>query len=233
MPAEQTLNALAVFMAERYGAIAGTLAKMKRAINQNGGHFNDCLAQQPPRVISDCCQWCTRLHELGFLEEYHYKPAPQCQIVGRVSSLPLVQGFLSGHWLERAVLELLRARAPAGVGFESLLNPQIVLPNGNDFELDVLAAIGEQVWWVEAKTGDYQPHLAKYAAVQRLLQVAQPYAVLVLPDLPSERCRTLTQLYSLTVCNIADFVQHVAERTGVGKETEAALPVAEPPAPPA
>ncbi|MCS6970114.1 MAG: hypothetical protein NZ552_03750, partial [Planctomycetes bacterium] len=34
MPAEQTLNALAVFMAERYGAIAGTLAKMKRAINQ-------------------------------------------------------------------------------------------------------------------------------------------------------------------------------------------------------
>ena len=33
-------------------------------------------------------------------------------------------------------------------------NPRIVLPGGEDFELDLLLSVGERIFWIEAKTGE-------------------------------------------------------------------------------
>jgi hypothetical protein len=35
------------------------------------------------------------------------------------------------------------------------MNPQVILPDGDSFELDILFMIDSDVYWFEAKTGNY------------------------------------------------------------------------------
>ncbi|MEJ5188642.1 MAG: hypothetical protein WHT84_05480, partial [Breznakiellaceae bacterium] len=89
--------------------------------------------------------------------------------------------------------------------FEYFINPQIILPNGDDFELDILASIGARVYWIEAKSGDYQQHVAKYAKFARFLGLDEDHSFMVLTDVPDERCEALSSLFSMTVCNLRTF----------------------------
>ena len=91
------------------------------------------------------------------------------------------------------------------LGFEYLINPQITLPNGDDFELDILASIGSSIYWIEAKSGDYQQHAAKYSKFARLLGLDPDHSFMVLTDVPDNRCGTLSSLFSMTVCNLQTF----------------------------
>ena len=86
-----------------------------------------------------------------------------------------------------------------------MINPQIVLPNGDDFELDIIAAIGSHVYWIEAKSGDYQQHVAKYSKFARILGLDYDHSFMVLADAPHDRCIALSSLFSMTVCNLSNF----------------------------
>ncbi|MCS6915420.1 MAG: hypothetical protein NZ890_19595 [Myxococcota bacterium] len=86
--------------------------------------------------------------------------------------------------------------------FEYPINPQIVLPNGDNFELDILSAIGERGYWIEAKSGDYQQHIAKYAKFARLMGLGVDHCFMVLTDVPRERCEALSTLFSMSVCTL-------------------------------
>jgi hypothetical protein len=89
--------------------------------------------------------------------------------------------------------------------FEYLINPQITLPNGDDFELDILTAIGSSIYWVEAKSGDYQQHVAKYSKFARLLELDFDHSFMVLTDVPDTLCDALSSLFSMTVCTLRTF----------------------------
>ena len=117
------------------------------------------------------------------------------------SNAPIAQRFLSGHWLERYVLlTLLEALALN----EVLLNPQVILPNGDDFELDVFAidSLGDPVW-IEAKTGDYQVHVQKYSRLVPILGVPPKRAILVHPDIDGQQGEFLSGAYGMTVVNLS------------------------------
>lgn len=86
-----------------------------------------------------------------------------------------------------------------------LVNPQVTLPNGDDFELDVLTAIGPQIYWVEAKSGDYQGHIAKYSKIARSLGLGTDRSFIVLAEAEDSLCEKLTTLFSMTVCNTQNF----------------------------
>ncbi|WP_205409786.1 hypothetical protein [Pseudothauera hydrothermalis] len=93
--------------------------------------------------------------------------------------------------------------------FEYLINPQIILPNGDDFELDILAAIGSSIYWIEAKSGDYQQHVAKYSKFARLLGLDFDHSFMVLTDVPDSRCDALSSLFSMTVCTLRTFEERL------------------------
>lgn len=176
---------------------------------QTGQSITENLRDRPQQDVSTVCQFCTRLHDIAFLEQYQYQRAPRYLLHAKTTTLPRAQRFFSGQWLERFILQKLKAvyqQITTEVGhelsFEYLMNPQITLPNGDDFELDILAAVGTSIYWIEAKSGDYQQYIAKYSRFARLLGLNYDHSLMVLTDVPDERCDALSSLFSMRVCTL-------------------------------
>lgn len=209
--ADQVIDSLSLYLGERYDALSSLLGKIKRAM-QNGMPITESLKGRPQQDVSSACQFCTRLYEVAFLEQYQYFRSPTYLIKAKTTTLPKAQRFLGGQWLERFILQKVKAvhaqvasEVTGELGFEYLINPQITLPNGDDFELDILAAIGSSIYWIEAKSGDYQQHVSKYSKFARLLGLDFEHSFMVLTDLPDDRCDALSSLFSMTVCNLQTF----------------------------
>ncbi|MGC8989204.1 MAG: hypothetical protein ACP5MD_03695, partial [Verrucomicrobiia bacterium] len=202
---------LSLYLGERYDALSGLLAKIKRAM-QNGMPITESLKNRSQQDISSACQFFTRLHEVAFLEQYQYFRSPTYLIKAKTTTLPTAQRFFGGQWLERFILQKIKsvhgqlaAEVNGHLDFEYLINPQIVLPNGDDFELDILAAIGSSIYWIEAKSGDYQQHVNKYSKFSRVLGLDYAHSMMVLTDVSDDRCEALSSLFSMTVCNLKSF----------------------------
>ncbi len=233
-PSDEIIDSLSVFVGERYDALSSILSKIKRAM-QTGRMITESLKDRSQEDISSTCQFCTRLHEIAFLEQYKYFRSPTYLIKAKTTTLPKAQRFFGGQWLERFVLvksEEIQRQVSSEYGvdlpFDYLINPQVVLPNGDDFELDLLIALGNEIYWIEAKSGDYQQHVAKYSKFSRLLGLDYAHSLMVLTDVPEERCQALSSLFSMTVCNLKTFGNTLQEvfRSDLQRKVCEAAPVA-------
>ena len=209
--ADDIIDSLSLFLGERYNGLSDLLAKIKRAM-QTGRPITVSLKGRSQEDVSSACQFCTRLHNIAFLEQYKYFRSPTYLIKAKTTTLPRAQRFFAGQWLERFVLNKVReihaqvtAEVEGELPLEYLINPQIILPNGDDFELDLLVALGGAIYWIEAKSGDYQQHVAKYSKFARVLGLDYSHSLMVLTDVPDERCDALSSLFSMTVCNLKTF----------------------------
>ena len=122
--------------------------------------------------------------------------------------------FLTGQWLERFVKSTLLKAAQSGeeaLHFAYLMNPQIILPNGDDFELDILFFLEGEIYWFEAKTGQYQNYVEKYARMSRLLNLDPDHAYMVLTDIDTNTTAALTKLFNMQVLDVESFGGRVAE----------------------
>lgn len=237
--ADQVIDSLSLYLGERYDALSVLLGKIKRAM-QTGMPITESLKGRSQQDASSACQFCTRLHEIAFLEQYQYFRSPTYVIKAKTTTLPKAQRFFSGQRLERFILQKVKAvhaqvnsEVTGKLGFEYLINPQITLPNGDDFELDILAAIGSRVYWIEAKSGDYQQHVAKYSKFARVLGLDFDHSLMVLTDVPDSRCDALSSLFSMTVCTLRNFEDKLLAVTRNDTALQSALadglsPAAEP-----
>lgn len=215
VPAEEAsddiINSLAEYLGSRYESLAKMLANIKRHMHR-GGSFTLNLKEAPQQHISDICNFATRLHDIAFLEEYRYFRSPERLIRATTSPLPTAQNFFSGKWLERHILQTVQTAAES-VSREAverpefcyMLNPQVTLPNGDDFELDLVFRFNGRLYWVEAKTGDYHGHIRKYSRLAKTLQLAPGRAIMVLPDVQANISADLTALFSMKVYNLSQF----------------------------
>ncbi|MDW8350551.1 MAG: hypothetical protein RML99_01465 [Anaerolineae bacterium] len=209
--ADQVIDSLSLYLGEHYDALSGLLSKIKRAM-QTGTVITESLKGKPQQDISSACQFCTRLYEVAFLEQYQYFRSPVYLIKAKTTTLPKAQRFFGGQWLERFILQKVKAvykqvssEVTGELEFEHLINPQITLPNGDDFELDILTAIGQHIYWIEAKSSDYQQYVAKYSKFARLLGLDLEHSFMVLTDVPDDRCDALSSLFSMSVCTLHTF----------------------------
>ncbi len=209
--ADRVIDSLALYLGDNYAALATLLGKMKRTM-QKGEGFTESLKDRPQSDVTTVCQFATRLHEIAFLEQYQYQRSPAYLIRAKTSSLPMGQRFFGGQWLERYIwqkVKAVHARACEEFGrplsLECLVNPQIVLPNGDDFELDILASIGGNIYWIEAKTGDYQQHVNKYAKFAKQLGLDRQHSWMVLSEASPDRCDTLSALFGMQVSHLQGF----------------------------
>ena len=94
--------------------------------------------------------------------------------------------------------------ATVSLPYAFMKNPNIILPTGENFELDFLLSVGDKIFWIEAKTGEYENYLAKYSRVSRVLGLTRSTSMLVsVEPLPAED--NLTDRYSLSCCNLDEF----------------------------
>lgn len=212
--ADSVIDELSLTLGEQYQVLAPLLANIKRALQGTGG-VRETLTGYDQADLSLVTRFCTRLHRYAFLEQYRYVRTPQSMVTARVNKMPAAQKFFNGQWLERfvlqkvqAVYEQYRRESSLPLKMETLVNPHIILQNGNNFELDVLVAFDNQVYWIEAKSGDYQTHVAKYSNFSRTLQLDPRHAMLVLTDIPEEECGSLSSLYPLSIYNLDIFEKH-------------------------
>lgn len=209
--ADAVINSIGLFMGERYRAIEHTYKKIKRTM-QMGGCITEPIAKETQENISSICQWCSRLHEIAFLEEYSYEKSPKYIIHAKTTTLPKALNFLSGQWLERYVVEKIKscvAKVSTLLGIplpsSHLINPQITLPNGNDFELDIMYEVCGVIYWVEAKSGAYQGYIRKYSDIAKVMNLDYRHSIMLLTDITESASASLSSLFSMTVCAIEQF----------------------------
>ena len=201
---DEVLDRLAVYMGTRYPFIKQVYQYIKRSLN-NGETFTLSLAAQDARCVTYSTQLCTELRKLALLEYYEYRKAPQYRLMARPSRTPLAHSFFSGGWLERFtrqhLSELFRT---ANVPFEVAHNVQVTLPQGHNFEFDLLFSVGEngRILWFETKTADYQNHINKYAMLAGSMSLAARRIYLVLLDTPEDTCTALQCVYKINVLNL-------------------------------
>ncbi|MCS6958568.1 MAG: hypothetical protein RMK91_00765 [Pseudanabaenaceae cyanobacterium SKYGB_i_bin29] len=201
------LDDIAIFMGDRYPAIQKLYDRIKSSMNL-GHSVSLCLKDEPQSHISAMCQMSQSLHEIAFLEEYRYQKSPKYILSVKPSRIPEALNFFAGKWLERYMKAKFIRLVKDQLGTERysfLMNPQIILPNGDDFELDLLLEIDQKVYWFEGKTGNYQKHIDKYARMLPILGLDTDHAFMLLPDVNTDTARTLKDIFHLTVLNLNDF----------------------------
>jgi len=89
----------------------------------------------------------------------------------------------------------------------------VVLPNGDQFDLDLLFCVDGRLIWVEAKTSDdFSRHLPKYRQISSLLCDSEADAVLLWTrfDGNDPLLATRGSLARMTLCGPGDFPDYVA-----------------------
>jgi hypothetical protein len=207
--ADEVLDNIAFFMGNRYKSIKKLYSLIKRNLN-SGRSFKLDLKNSTQEEIASVTQLCTNLHQIAFLEEYKYFRSPKFYLFSKVNNIPKALNFFSGGWLERyiktAIEESIKSAShPVKLNYSYLKNPQIILPNGNDFELDIIYKIEDEIFWCEAKTGDYQRYVQKYSNMSKILNIDEDHAFMILTDISEGGAKALKSIFKMNVVNIDHF----------------------------
>lgn len=198
---------LSSFIGNNYSKISSVYKAIKSKLS-TGESVRIDMRNFTQEEITYSCQFCHNLYELTFLNYYKYLKSPKFQIIAAPNRIPLVINFLTGHWLESYVVnEIKKLINHFNITKETsfLLNPQINLPNGDDFELDILFSIEDNIYWFESKTSDYHHYVEKYSKVAKILNSNNLHPFLILTDVPQQTCNKLSNLFGMKVLNIENF----------------------------
>lgn len=201
---DEILDRISLFMGSRYSLIKKVYEPIKRVLNK-GKSIELNLKNSTQLAISSICHLCSSLHEIAFLEEYKYSKSPNYQLYLKPSSQPKVINFFTGQWLERFIKAQVISCISKILGeqdYSYLINPQIILPNGDEFELDILFRIKNEFFWFEAKTGEYQKYVGKYSKMAKILNLDEEHAFMVLTDINGSSADALKSLFKMNVVKV-------------------------------
>ncbi len=195
---EKVLTRLALYLGDRYPSLERLYERLKQSLSTKRS-FELSLAEASPEEIAHSTQFCTLLKQYALLTSYHYKSEDRL-IRAKASTEGWVQNFFTGEWLELYLAEKLRKFLRSrNLPHELLLGYRLTLPGGEQAELDLLLRVGERVFWFEAKTGDFQAHIGRYAGLRKVLGLAPKESFLVVLGLDRARAKELSALHGLTV----------------------------------
>lgn len=204
------VNQMTWYMGERFKSIEPFLATIKRHIS--GEKFRFSMVNFHQRQISDVCQFAIMAHTLGFLTRYQYY-SKQRIIVGCVAATPKVQNFFNGLWFERYIVQKINKiinsyeqHVQQRLNIVMLENVIIILNNGNQREIDLLISVNDEIYYIEAKTGDIDGSFyQKYRKIAGFLDIPNKRMIVV-------RARTTmheTCNHGVLVCSIGAFEQRM------------------------
>jgi len=207
-----SLDYISKFMGTRYSEIKKVYETMKRYLNKPNGFHLD-MKNSTQNEITASCQLCNNLYEIAFLSEYKYDKSPKFFIHATPNKIPIAINFLTGHWLEifiRRIIQDSLNSIPADIEYTYLINPQILLPNGDDFELDVVFLINGEIFWVEGKTGNYQHYINKYSEIAGLMNLDKDHSYMVLTDvLNPNTAYILSKTFNMTIIPVEEFREEI------------------------
>jgi len=198
---EDFLN-IARYMGEKHEDIAKFLKKLKATLNSSSTK-RICIKNWTDKEISASCQFANMLFKCGILEKYLYFKSPRFEMVFKPSRIPKVINFLTGKWFELYITQFIEQNLRiSGTDYTILTNPLVLLPNGKNFEMDILLEINGKLIWMELKTGEYKSYLSKYSTIGKLLDIDPQNRFLILSEETEASCDSLSELYDMNIMNL-------------------------------
>jgi predicted RNase H-like HicB family nuclease len=203
---EKALDRISAFIGERFAAIEPLYDKMKTAAakstNAKGGfEFQLSLKSASQQDIGSITQLCVLLKEAGVLQSYTYN-STQRRVYAKLSSDGRLQNFVTGGWLERYVKqETSLALKRRNLQHDLLYNALIVYPNGDKFEVDLLARTLNTFVMVECKTGNYEEALDRHVRMAQDLRIPAKQVLYVLLGVDEKVLDELTRQWGFTFAN--------------------------------
>ncbi|MBM3737372.1 MAG: hypothetical protein FJW39_16445 [Acidobacteria bacterium] len=201
------LDKLALFMGSKLDSIR-RVYDLIRSNMSDARPIRLSLAGEPQLTVAATTNFCTNAYKLAYLTNYRYQKAPAFQLYLTPSNDPKALNFFSGQWLERFVrAQLVMLLNQRGLRFTYMMNPQIVLPNGDDFELDGLFEVEGTLFWFEAKTGKYQGHISRYSRMSSILGLDRAHSFMILANdsIDAPLAAQLSLQFNMTVVSIEEF----------------------------
>jgi hypothetical protein len=98
-----------------------------------------------------------------------------------------------------------------GLSYKLYHNIQIILPNDDDFELDLLLFVNGLVYWFECKSNLFQDHIDKYSEFSKTYGFDRERSFLVLTSNHSE-IQNLYCLYHIIPVDMNDFAEKIEKK---------------------
>jgi hypothetical protein len=198
------LISISKFIGDKFDNILFAYNLLKRDLSaQNGFRIN--MAGFSPQKIGDITNLFTRLKKIMFLQNYYYNKEGKF-LTARVNNLPTANFFLSGGWLEKYVELIVKEECEKKqLQYVYASNIKGTYGDNQDFELDLAALIGNELFWFEAKTGDPSKHAKKYSKYSKLLKTGVTNGFLVLEETNKANALVLYDIFKMTVCPINQF----------------------------
>ena len=214
---EEPWDWFARFLGNRFEHLCSFYERWKRALSLRQS-FSLELRTAPPQQISDIVQFALRLKEASLIVDYqYYRSARMIRVMPAFSS-DIIK-FVTGGWLERYVGRLLwdmvKEMSLNPAQFFVFLNIQLLLPNQQQTELDLLALYQNQALWLESKTGDYSSSVERWQQNSVYLQLPATHAGIVLLEFPSPTAQQMlkqrTGMQVLSLNTLPEFLRNVMQ----------------------
>lgn len=203
---EEVFNKLASYLGNKHSELRYFYKQLKRSFSK-GENLALNLNSRSKQEITCTTQFCNRMSDYAFLTSYQYDRKKK-MLYASPQRTGIVINFITGGWFERFIyLSLCQLLKEHEQPYKSILNPQIILQDGEDFELDILFLIQENPFWIECKTGDYQNHVTKYSKMRTVLSIPKECSLLVILGISDQLTEELTNLHNIYIANENNFLE--------------------------
>lgn len=198
---------LARHLGMHFHLLANFYEKVKRCVATGRGQRID-IDSYTHAERSAAVQFGTLLHRHGMLKDFYYHRSPKKQLRVIPTKDGQVGQFLTGGWLEIYVSAVLTRRLRAAMSsakFQLLYNVKGVLPDGREFEADLMAAVEGRLFWLECKTGQWQDYSARFRGLVKIFGVERESAALLLIKSPDANTRArATDMLDMTLLSLEE-----------------------------
>lgn len=197
------LDKLAVYLGENYDSLSALHRKLRGGIIHGNG-FGFSLRDRNQNDIRINTTFGSMLKETGFLSNYYYDRKSKVMHIGTHKNKDL-ERYICGSWFERFIFNKFSAFLRSHeLKSESLVNAEVLFPNEDRYELDLLFLVKEHLFWIECKAGTgYDRDFPKYSNNhQQFLQLPKTNALVVCLSIDKDIAVNRTALWkNITVTN--------------------------------
>ncbi len=209
---------LARHLGAHFDLLAPFYEKLKRLVASGRGSKFE-VEHLTDEERSAAVQFGTLLHRHGMLKDFYYHRSPKRAL--RV--IPTKDGktgqFLTGGWLEIFVSMMLSRRLRAHVSparCQLLYNVKGALPDGREFEADIMAVVEDRMFWLECKTGNWQDYAARFRGLVKIFGVDRNSGGLLLLRAPDANTRSrATDMLEMTLLSLPEVDGYICRFIGV------------------
>ncbi|KAA3606657.1 MAG: hypothetical protein DWQ01_16700 [Planctomycetota bacterium] len=203
---------LARHIGQHFGLVAPFYEKLKRSVATKRFTRID-IEGLSDQERSAAVQLGTLLHRHGLLKDFYYHRSPKKVLRVIPTSDGETAQFLTGGWLELYVSWLLSRKLKSRFSpskYQILFNVKGTLPDGREFESDLMAWVDGKMLWVECKTGNWQDYSARFRGLVKIFGCDRNSSGLLLIRPPDASIRSrasdMLDMSLLTMQEISPFL---------------------------